>query len=118
MGGEVILFFIIFGTLFGIAYLYFTTRNRERMALIEKGVDASELWRKKSTRTSPIWKTLILNVSLVVIGIGAGIFVGSIMVAMGVDDDTAYPGSIFLLSGLGLFAGFIMTNRMDEKAEK
>ena len=31
---------VIFGTFFGIFYLYFSTRNKERLALIEKGVDA------------------------------------------------------------------------------
>ena len=38
---EVVVLAVIFGTFFGIAYLYFSTRNKERMALIEKGADAS-----------------------------------------------------------------------------
>ena len=38
---EFIVMLILFGTIFGIAYVYLTTRNRERLALIEKGVDAS-----------------------------------------------------------------------------
>ncbi|MFT7499315.1 MAG: hypothetical protein ACI8QP_001918, partial [Porticoccaceae bacterium] len=32
MGSEVIIVPIIFGILFGIVYLFFTTRNKERMA--------------------------------------------------------------------------------------
>jgi len=31
----------LFLTIFGIVYLYFSTRNKERLALIEKGADAS-----------------------------------------------------------------------------
>ena len=38
---EVAVLIIIFGTIFGIAFLYFSTRNKERLALIEKGADAS-----------------------------------------------------------------------------
>ena len=41
MGSEVIILPIIFGVIFAIAYLFFSTRNKERLALIEKGADAS-----------------------------------------------------------------------------
>ncbi len=37
MGSEVIILPVIFGVIFAIAYLYFSTRNKERLALIEKG---------------------------------------------------------------------------------
>jgi hypothetical protein len=33
---EVLIPLILFGTLFGISYVFFTTRNKERLALIEK----------------------------------------------------------------------------------
>ena len=39
---EVLVAFIaFFATVFGIYYVHITTRNKERMALIEKGADAS-----------------------------------------------------------------------------
>ena len=39
---EVLIAFIaFFATVFGIYYVHITTRNKERMALIEKGADAS-----------------------------------------------------------------------------
>ena len=41
MGGEIVILIGLFSVVFGIAYLYFSTRNKERMALIEKGADAS-----------------------------------------------------------------------------
>ncbi|MEJ2162095.1 MAG: hypothetical protein P8X60_01910 [Robiginitalea sp.] len=41
MGSEVIVVVLFWAVLFGIAYLYFSTRHKERLALIEKGVDAS-----------------------------------------------------------------------------
>ena len=41
MGSEVIIMPAIFGVFFGMYYLFVTARNKERMALIEKGADAS-----------------------------------------------------------------------------
>ena len=39
MGSEVIVIPIIFGVLFGIFYLFISSRHKERLALIEKGAD-------------------------------------------------------------------------------
>ena len=61
---EALIVFIIFGSIFAIAYLYFSTRNKERLALIEKGADASIFVKGKREHTAPIWKVLILNLSL------------------------------------------------------
>jgi len=33
---------------------------------------------------------------------------------LGVDQDVAYPGTIFLMSGIGLFTGFNMTKKLDK----
>lgn len=49
MGSEVIILPIIFGVIFGIYYLYISARNRERLALIEKGAEASIFTAKRST---------------------------------------------------------------------
>jgi hypothetical protein len=115
MGSEFIIMPLIIGAIFGIFYLYFSTRNRERMALIEKGADAS-IFMKGKAHTAPIWKVLILNLALLLIGIGIGIFIASIMhYNMGVDEDVAYPGTIFLMSGIGLFVGFTMTKNLDKE---
>lgn len=116
MGPEIIIFFIIFGTLFGIAYLFFMTRNRERLALIEKGADANLFAKTKKDRLSPMWRTLALNVAFVVVGIGLGIFIGAMLDTAGVHPDTAYPGSIFTLAGFGLFVGIRQANKFSEKS--
>ena len=41
MGSEVIIMPIMLAVLFGIVYLYYSTRHKERLALIDKGVDAT-----------------------------------------------------------------------------
>ncbi len=115
MGSEVIILPVIFGVIFAIAYLYFSTRNKERLALIEKGADASIFVHGKE-RAVPIWKIIILNLALLLIGIGIAIFVASFMVnTLDVEEEVAYPGSIFLIAGIGLLVGFTMTKRLEHK---
>lgn len=114
MGSEVIIMPLILAAIFGIFYLYFSTRNKERLALIEKGTDAN-IFLKGKGHTPSIWKVLILNLSLLLIGIGIGIFIASILhYNLGVEEEVAYPGTIFLMSGIGLFTGFKMTKDIDK----
>lgn len=115
MGSEVIIFIALFSVVFGIAYLYFSTRNRERLALIDKGVDAS-VFLKGRERTQPFWKVLIVNMALLLMGIGAGVMLGGLLGQVaGVEWDIAMPGSIFLLAGTGLLIGFFITRKMDRE---
>ena len=100
---------------FGVFYLYFSTRNRERLALIEKGADASIFIRGKQ-RTAPIWKVLILNLALLLIGIGVGIFIASILTLnSALNEDAIYPATIFTMAGVGLFVGYTMTKNLDKE---
>ena len=114
MGVEFIIMPLLIGAVFGIFYLHYSTRNRERMALIEKGADAS-IFVKGKMRTAPIWKILILNLALLLMGVGVGIFIASLLhYNMGVEESVAYPGTIFLMAGIGLFVGFNMTKNLDK----
>lgn len=116
MGSEVIVLPVIFGTVFGIFYLYISARNRERLALIEKGADAS-IFYNKTKRITPVWKVIVINLALLLIGIGVGIFLANILsINVGVEEDVAYSGSIFLLAGLGLLSGFFATKRLNKDA--
>lgn len=110
MGGEIIVFVCIFGVIFGIAYLHYSTRNKERMALIEKGMDAGIF--KQSKETAPIWKVLILNLALLLMGIGIGILVALMLEEAVGYKDALYPGIIFLMAGTGLLTGFFLTRKL------
>ncbi|MFI1745751.1 DUF6249 domain-containing protein [Thalassobellus sediminis] len=114
MGSELIIIPIIFGAIFGVFYLHFSTRNKERLALIEKGADAS-IFIKGKTHAAPIWKVFILNLALLLMSIGVGIFIASILDYLGIQEDIAYSGSIFLMAGVGLFIGFHMTKNLDKE---
>jgi hypothetical protein len=109
---PVIVFLALFATIFGISYVFLSTRNRERLALIEKGVDAS-LFESKGFKFS-IAK-FILNIALLLVGIGFGILFGSILEKrMGLDDEIAIPSMIFIFGGLGLIAGFFITRKIEQ----
>ena len=115
MGSELIIIPIIFGALFGVFYLYFSTRNKERLALIEKGADAS-IFMKGRQHTAPIWKVLILNLALLLMGIGIGVFIATIIDQYSsLDSDAIYPATIFTMAGVGLFVGFNMTKNLDKE---
>ncbi len=114
MGVEFIIMPLLIGAFFGIFYLHYSTRNRERMALIEKGADAS-IFVKGKLHAAPIWKVLILNLALLLMGIGVGIFIASLLhYNFGVEEEVAYPGTIFLMAGIGLFVGFNMTKNLNK----
>jgi hypothetical protein len=115
MGPEIIVVPIIFGAIFGVFYLFFSTRNKERLALIEKGADAS-IFMSKRQDTAPIWKVFILNFALLLMGIGAGILLAlTIQGTFNVTDEALYPGVIFLMAGTGLLTGFKMTKDIENK---
>lgn len=106
-------FFLV---IFAIMYLHYSTRNKERMALIEKGADASIFFSDKKRANLPTWKIVTLNLALLLIGVGLAIFIASFLEEIGLDEDIAYPGSIFLMAGIGLLVGFYLNNKMSKEA--
>jgi len=113
---EALIVFIIFSIIFGVFYLFISARNKERLALIEKGADAS-IFYGKNKRVTPMWKVIVVNLALLSMGIGAGIFLAGILhYSLGVEEDIAYPGTIFFMAGLGLFLGFYLTKKLSEEA--
>lgn len=115
MGPEVIIIPIVFGTIFGVFYLYLSSRNKERLALIEKGVDAS-IFIKGRQQTGPFWKVLILNLAFLLMGVGIGVFLALLLTTFtALDADGVYPAIIFFMAGVGLFSGYNMTKNLDKE---
>ena len=112
---DVLIPLIVFGTLFGIMYVYFTTRNKERLALIEKGADATLF---KTGPGKSVFGVVVLNIAFLAIGIGIGVLLASFLEMSGMDDEVAYPAMIFVCGGLGLLAGFFASRKFkDDKKE-
>lgn len=102
-GIAIIAMISFWGTIAFIGYLFFSTRNRERMALIEKGQDARIFMTPRRQGIS-----LTLRIALFAIGVAAGILGGETLRALGMDEGVAFPAMIFMGAGLGLFAAYMM----------
>ncbi|KIX19660.1 membrane protein [Flavobacterium sp. 316] len=113
MGSEIIIVPVLFLSIFGIFYLFYSTRNKERLALIEKGVDAN-IFVSKNHSSMFIWKIIILNLACLMIGIGTGIlsalFIESLLE---INNGPIYPGLIFLFAGIGLLVGFKISKNLE-----
>ncbi|WP_369618157.1 DUF6249 domain-containing protein [Flavobacterium sp. CFS9] len=115
MGPEILVPISMFLMIFGIIYLILSTRNRERLALIEKGIDAS-IFLKGSGTGVPAWKIFVLNLAFLLIGSGVGIFLALIITTYtSLDDSAVYPSIIFIMAGVGLLAGFNKAKSLDKE---
>ena len=120
-----IVFIALIVSIFGVFYLFITTRNRERMAMIEKGVDPALFSaipepRSLKGRSRGSGVKFTLKSGMLFIGIGIG-FVISVLFN-GVIDRGIYPllviGIIFICGGSGLVAGFYMGRNLEKKEGK
>ena len=110
-----IVFMFFFAVIFGIFYLFYSTRNKERLALIEKGADAKIFMSGEKKRSTLTGRVIVLNLALLLMGIGLGIFAALIITSYTIMDENAvYPAMIFFMGGLGLFTGFNITKKLDK----
>ncbi|WP_350287638.1 DUF6249 domain-containing protein [uncultured Croceitalea sp.] len=117
MAAAILIPISFFLTVFAILYLFFSTRNRERLALIEKGADANIFVRTKDSGGIASWKIFLINFAILLIGVGMAIFIAAMLVeVLGVYEGVAYPGTIITMAGVGLLVGFSITKKF-EKSE-
>jgi len=86
-----------FSTMIYWVHMFYTSRHRERMALLESGQDPAIF--SKVSRPERILKFGILLFS-----VGAGILFGYLLDEMGMESDPAYFSMIFLFGGAGLIS--------------
>ncbi len=109
MAEAILIPLIVFSSIFGIIYVWISTRNKERMAMIEKGADASLFATKKKNFTN-----ITLKIGMLAVGIGTGILIGSLLSKYtALDEEVAFPSMIFLFGGL-----FLVGNAFLEKKNK
>ncbi len=111
---EILVPLSFFALVFGIVYMFLMTRNRERLALIEKGADA-KLFKTGSSFKSGV---LVLNIALLAIGVGIGVLLGALLEETGMDEEVAYPAMIFLWGGIGLLAAWFINRKLNSAKEK
>lgn len=101
-----------FTAIFLSLYFFWQFRNRERMALIEKGVDISEIYKKRQNNFKFPW----ISISLLIVGIGGGIIMAVFFLSdppfdirNDIDDEGFVISSFLLLfGGAGLFLGHLI----------
>jgi hypothetical protein len=111
---EVLLAFIaFFATIFGIMYVHYTTRNRERMALIEKGADASLFnTGKEGSKSAVNWGKFTLKIGMLFMGVAVGIVIAAVMSNAGIlYEGASYPSMIFFFGGLSLVLFYLIDRK-------
>lgn len=102
---------IIFGlaALFGIAYLYFTGRHRERMALIERGLQPAMLETQPQHYQS-------LKYGLVGLGLGIGLLLGAFLARYTwLAAEVAYLAAALIGGAVGLLAFYFSVSRSNDQ---
>ena len=102
-----------FAMVFGIVYLGITARNKERLALIERGADPSLFESVKKGNSHSILKW-----GMFLFGIGLGIVIAAIIVQSGMmSEDSAYPAMICVFGGLALIGVHLFKSKQEKQDE-
>jgi hypothetical protein len=110
--GAVLILLVIFGSIVTLILgaVYMKNKNRERMAILAKGVDPSMF--KDDFKMS---KNTSLKLGILFISIAIGIIVGYFVECnYFVPEGVAYFSCIFLFGGLGVLTGAII-DKVSEK---
>jgi hypothetical protein len=97
-----------FATIFGIAYLIIVTRNRERMSMLEKGVEASFFRSKESSRANT------LKFGMLFVGIALGVIMANVLQNSDIlGRFAAYFSMTFLFGGLSLILNYVIDRKLN-----
>ncbi len=97
----------MFAAIFAVVYVFLTTRHKERLALIEKGADAS-LFNPIRKGGSPT-----LKFGMLFVGIAIGILLGSILDKTTLlPTEVGYFSMIFLCGGISLIAFYMVEKKI------
>ncbi|MEN8230465.1 MAG: DUF6249 domain-containing protein [Bacteroidota bacterium] len=108
---EVLVPISIFAAIFGIVFVIVTASNRERMAMIEKGVNPKDFMNARKPNVYSILKWALL-----LVGLGLGLFIGSLLDTFTpIQEEPAYFASTLFFGGLGLVLAFLISKKAEEK---
>jgi len=111
MNEDIFIVLIIFAAVFGIVFVVASSRNRERMAMIEKGVSPKDFMTDRRPNSYGILKWALL-----LVGIGFGLFIGSLLEAYtSISDESAYFAASLFFGGAGLFTAFLIAKNAEDK---
>mgnify|MGYP001466243089 CR=1 FL=1 len=87
-----------FSAIIVFIYFYFTSRHRERMALIESGQDA-RIFKRDSDQPGRS-----LKFGMVAVMSGLGLLVANFLERLGMPGELAYFSMVLIFGGMGLLA--------------
>jgi hypothetical protein len=102
---ELVIPIAVFALIFGMFYLYINSRHKQRMALIEKGADATIFFSDKPKASGKYWT---LRLGMFFSGLAIGTLIGYLLTLANVVEPVAYLSMIFLFGGLGLILFYII----------
>ena len=104
---PVLVLLIIFGFIYGIVYL--GVRRKERMTMLDRGVDPSVFNEYKPGMAG-------IRYGLLLIGVAVGILIGNILDATTVlEEEVSYFSMIFLFGGLALLISYFLEKNQSKK---
>ncbi|AUD03239.1 DUF6249 domain-containing protein [Spirosoma pollinicola] len=110
---HILIFLGAFASIFGIVYVFLMTRSRERMAMIERGVDASIFSGNGSI--SPTLKFGMLFVGIAIGMIVADVVANVMYTYYGFSKGISFPAMIFLFGGISLILNFVIERKLSKK---
>jgi len=99
-----------FTTVIVVAYLFFSSRHKVRMALIQHGQEASIFKEDKETNSA-------LKYGMMAVGTGLGLFTGGLLESMGMDEGPAYFGMMLIFGGAGLILYYLTVKKKADRDE-
>ncbi|HYQ58672.1 MAG TPA: DUF6249 domain-containing protein [Draconibacterium sp.] len=99
----------LFLAIFAILYVYWTTRTKERLALVEKGLNAG-IFKGECSQLS------LIKWGIFLIAVGLGVLVGFALSTV-IDEVVAFFTAILVLGGVGLIVAYYFTSKILKKKE-
>lgn len=104
----IIISLAFFAAIFFSFFYAIKARNKERMALIEHGVDVSTIYRKRENKNG------FFKFGFILIGVALGLIFGAIFSASGIMEEPVSYFAMILLFGGG---GVLLANHLITKKE-
>lgn len=95
-----------FAAIFGIIYVYLMTRHRERMSMLDRGIEVSPFSSIKNSNF------LTLKYGMLSVGVAIGMIMGSVLSDYGMAKSTSFLSMIFLFGGISLILNHIITRKI------
>jgi hypothetical protein len=111
MNGEVLIPIFLFGGAAAVLIVYFNSRHKERMAMIEKGVNPAEFKgapMREWFHTNPLSS---LKWGLLAVFVGLGLLFAMWMHQMYDVRDSIYLGSMLVAGGLALIIFYFIASK-------